>query len=220
MKLRDRLGAAVQTFREVPDLRSRLDTAERELKHAKQTVDQWEQECVCLRDTIEEKDSRLRFLDARSSALLSALTEFSPKLSSTEEMKRFYDTISCDLDPEGFTLYRVAKNLAGVEVTGLFPYEDACGLFELANGYMLMNYLTAYCFGAVEWEIVPRTTYERAVLGEVDETTPEYQRFERQLYESALKRMGFDELLAPEQTEPAPVQMQGCTAQPANTMHM
>ena len=171
-----------------------------------------------MRDTIEEKDSRLRFLDARSDALLSALTEFSPKLSTTEEMKRFYGTVSYDLDPEGFTLYRVATNLAGVEVTSLFPYENARGMFELANGYTLMDYLTAYCFDAVEWEIVPRTTHERAVLGGVDETTPEYRRFERQLYESVLKRMGFDELLAPEQAEPAPVQVQECTGQPANTM--
>lgn len=220
MKLRDRLRAAVQTFREAPDLRSRLDAAEYELKCAKQSAEQWEQECLHLYDTMEEKDSRMRFLEARSDALSFALREFSPRLSTTEEMKRFYDTISCDLDPEGFTLYRVAKNLTGAEVTSLFPYEDARGMFELASGHELMSYLTAVCFGAVEWEIVPGTTYERAVLGEVDETTPEYRRFERQLYESVLKRMGFDELLAPEQAEPEPVQGQERSAQFTDTMSM
>lgn len=220
MQLRDRLTAAVQIFREAPNLRSRLNIAEHELKLAKQSTEQWEAECLQMYDTMEEKDSRLRFLEARSNALSSALKEFSPRLSTTEEMKRFYDTVSCDLDPEGFTLYRVAKNLTGEEVTSLFPYEDAHGMFELASGHELMSYLTACYFGAVEWEIIPGTTYESAVLGEVDETTPEYQQFERQLYESVLKRMGFDELLVPEQAEPEPVQVRECTAQPANTMLM
>ena len=220
MKLRDRLTAAVQAFREAPDLRSRLDTAEHELKLAKHSAEQWEEECLRMYDAMEEKDSRLRFLEARSDAFSSALREFTTRLSTTEEMKRFYDTVSYDLDPEGFTLYHVAKNLTGAEVTSLFPYEDARGMFELASGHELMSYLTAVCFGAVEWEIVPGTTYESAVLGEVDETTPEYQRFERQLYESVLKRMGFDELLASEQSEPEPVQGQERSAQFTDTMSM
>ena len=108
MKLRDRLNAAIQTFREAPDLQSRLDATEHELKLAKQSAEQWEEECLQMYDAIEEKDSRIHFLDAISEALSSALKEFSPKLSTTEEMKRFYDIISDDLDPDGFTLYRVA----------------------------------------------------------------------------------------------------------------
>ena len=196
---------------EVPDLRARLDAAEHDLKAAKQSAEQWEEECLQMYDAIEEKDARIQFLDAKSEALSSALMEFSPKLSTTEEMKRFYDVISADLDPDGFTLYRVAMNLTGIEVASTFPYEDALGKFEYATGHDLMNYLTACYFGAVEWDTIPGSTYESASLGEIDETTSEYQQFERQIYESVLKRMGFDELLAP-----APEQVQEHTAQPDN----
>ena len=116
MRLRDRLGAALQAFREVPDLRAQLDAAADKLKHANQALKRANQaleqnsyECFLLHDEMEEKDSRIRFLDAKSNALLAALTEFSPKLSSTDEMKRFYDTVAYSLDPDGFTLYRMAQ---------------------------------------------------------------------------------------------------------------
>ncbi len=241
MRLRDRLKAAVQTFREAPDLHSRLTAAEYELKIADQTLelmgkecdhlrgtvqekdskliaaenslkyanqrlDQAEDACFHLHNTIEENDSQLQFLGAKADALFSALREFSPRLSSTEEMKRFYDAVSYDLDPSGFTLYNVAKKLAGVEVTSLFPYEEARGIFEEATGHQLMSYLTACCFDAVEWESIPGSMYERAELGEVDTTTPEYQRFERQLYEGVLERMGFGEFLNPEEPRQTAVQ--------------
>ena len=73
-----------------------------------------------------------------------------------------------------------------------FPYEDACGRFEEANGHELLRYLTAAYFGAVSWEVVPGTTYERAILREVDTSTEEYQAFARQLYAKALERMGLE----------------------------
>ena len=216
MRLRDRFRAALQTFREAPDLQSRLTTAEYQRSLADQVLELRERECADLRGTIEEKDFRLRFLGAKSAALTSALKEFSPKLSSTEEMKHFYNTVSCTLDPDGFTMHRVAEKLTGVDTVSLFPYENAHGAFETASGRELMKYLTAYCFDAVQWESVPDGAYKKAVLSEVNTTTPEYQRFERQLYESVLERMGFDELLAPKQAEPAPV----FTVQFANTMSM
>ena len=131
-------------------------------------------------------------------------------------MKRLYTTVSRTLDPEGFTMHRVAEKLTGVGTVSLFPYENAHGAFETASGRELMKYLTAFCFDAVQWEGTPDSAYEKAILGEVDTTTPAYQRFERQLYESVLERMGFAELLAPKQAEPAPV----FTVQFANTMHM
>lgn len=71
-------------------------------------------------------------------------------------------------------------------------YEDACGRFEEANGHELLRYLTAAHFGAVSWEVVPGTTYERAILREVDTSTEEYQAFARQLYAKALERMGLE----------------------------
>ena len=119
MRLRDRLSAALQTFREAPDLRSRLDTVEYELKLADQALELKVKECGQLRDTIEdrdfqifrmeeEKDSAMRFLSAKSDALLEALRAFPPRLSATEEMKQFYDAVASSLDPNGFTLYRMA----------------------------------------------------------------------------------------------------------------
>ena len=50
-------------------------------------------------------------------------------------------------------------------------------MFELADGHTLLRYLEAAYFGTVTWEIVPGTPYERAILGEVDKTTPEYRAF-------------------------------------------
>ena len=201
MRLRDRIGAAIQAFCGSQDLRTRLTASEYEKSLAEQMLELRERECEELHTELRKKDDRLRFLYARADALSSALTlkEFSPRLSTTEEMKRFYNAVSRSLDPDGFTLHHVAERLAGVDTVSLFPYEDACGMFEAAAGRELLKYLTAHCFGAVEWEVVPGTTYEKAVLGKVDTTTPEYRQFESQLYKSVLERMGFGGLLAPEE---------------------
>ncbi len=226
MRLRDRLSAALQTFREAPDLRARLDTVEYELKLADQALELRQKECDQLRNTIEdrdfqmvcmvdEKDSAIRFLSAKSDALLEALREFPPRLSTVEDMKRFYDAIAASLDPSGFTLYRMAQEVSGMDVTGLFPYEDARGMFEEASGHQLMDYLTAYLFGAVDWEIIPGSTYESASLGEVDTTTPEYRQFERRLYGRVLERMGFDEFLIPEEPQQTAALEQQTAPQPS-----
>lgn len=231
MRLRDRLRAAVQTFRVAPGLQSRLNTVEYELKLADQALELREKECDQLRDTMqehsfrfvcttEEKDSQIRFLSARSDALWAVLKEFPPRLSATEEMKRFYDAVSYDLDPEGFTLYRMATKLTGTEVTSLFPYEDARGMFEEASGHQLMGYLIAGRFGAVDWEVIPGTTYEKSILGEVDLTTPEYHAFEKQLYEGVLNRMGFGEFLAQGPELRQDQEPQSCGQVPDMTMQL
>ena len=95
--------------------------------------------------------------------------------------------------PGGFRLFRAAGEITGIRnLWEEFPYEDACGRFEEANGHELLRYLTAAHFGAVSWEVVPGTTYERAILREVDTSTEEYQAFARQLYAKALERMGLE----------------------------
>ena len=71
-----------------------------------------------------------------------------------------------------------------------FPYEDACGCFEFLDGLELLRYLKASEFGAVTWELVSGTECKKAILGEVDESTPVYREFERQLYKRALERLG------------------------------
>lgn len=74
-------------------------------------------------------------------------------------------------------------------------YEDNRGAFEAADGHTLLRYLEAAHFDAVTWEIVPGTTYERAILGKVDTTTPEYRAFREAICADALGRMGLAHLL-------------------------
>ena len=103
-------------------------------------------------------------------------------LDKAEELKELYERVASQYDPDGFRLYFAA-------------YEDACGRFAEADGHELLKYLTAAYFEAVSWEIVPGTTYEKAILGKVDTSTPEYIAFEKRLYETVLERMGFREQL-------------------------
>ena len=65
----------------------------------------------------------------------------------------------------------------------------------------LMRYLEAAHFDAVTWEIVPGTTYERAILGKVDTTTPEYRAFREAICKDALGRMGLGHLLKTKEKE-------------------
>ena len=110
---------------------------------------------------------------------------------NTEKLKWLYRHFAPQQDPDGFRLYSAAQEVTGIKhLWEEFPYEDACGRFELADGRQLLRYLTAAYFQAVSWEIVPGTTYERAILQEVDTSTPEYRAFEKQIYEAALRRMG------------------------------
>ena len=74
-------------------------------------------------------------------------------------------------------------------------YEDNRGAFEAADGHTLLRYLEAAHFDAVTWKIVPGTTYEEAILGKVDTTTPEYKAFREKVYADALHSMGLGSLL-------------------------
>ncbi len=195
MGLRDMLRA----IREYPAVHAELETARFELRQARQALEKSEQDRESLSFTLEEQKDYTKFLSGKAEALQEALTEFCPRLSMREELKRFYDTISPSLDASGFTLYRMAKELTGIDVPSCFPYEDNRGLFEEMDGHRLLDWLTAVRFQAVDWDIVPGTTYESATLREVDTSTPEYQAFERQLYGKVLSRLGFENILGPEQ---------------------
>ncbi len=206
MWLKDKVTNAVRAVREYPSLRASLGAAEYERKQTELALEQKELECENLREVVEAASHRLRFSECRAAALQSALLEFAPKLSGTEEMKRFYETLAPSLDAGGYTLFHTAERLTGVTVSSMFPYADACGVFQKADGRELMRYLTACCFDTVERQSVPGTACDKAVLREVDTTSPEYQLFERRLYQSVLERMGFEEFLA---SGPAVQQEQG-----------
>lgn len=113
------------------------------------------------------------------------------KMLSPEEQ---YAQLAPTLDADGFSLYAAAEEVTGLKVYEELPYEDNRGMFELADGHTLLRYLEAAYFGTVTWEIVPGTPYERAILGEVDKTTPEYRAFYQKICAGAAahikKRIG------------------------------
>ena len=100
-----------------------------------------------------------------------------------------YAQLAPTLDTDGFSLYAAAEEVTGLKVYEEFPYEDNRGMFELADGHTLLRYLEAAYFGTVTWEIVPGTPYERAILGEVDKTTPEYRAFYQKICADAVARI-------------------------------
>lgn len=189
----------LREFHEYPDICARLEAAQRELGQAQTALEKSELECQRLSGDCGEARRRADFSEKKSSALQAALDVFCPKLESPAEMMKFYETISPSLDPQGFTLYRTAEKITGMNLYSYFAYEDSRGMFEAMNGRQLLNWLTAAQFGSVEWEIVTGTIYEQALLREVDTSTPEYQAFECSLYRKVLDRMGFGDLLVPEE---------------------
>ena len=112
-----------------------------------------------------------------------------------------YRKFAAQLDEDGFRLYHAAQRITGFQPYDAFPYEDNRGAFEAADGHTLLRYLEAAHFDAVTWEIVPGTTYERAILGKVDTTTPEYRAFREAIYKDALGRMGLGHLLKTKKKE-------------------
>lgn len=200
MGLRD----IIRAIREYPTLSADLEAARAELRQTRQALEKSAESCESLWLESNEQQEYINYLSHKSEALQDALMEFCPKLSTPEEKKRFYDTISPSMDASGTTLYHMAQELTGIDVPSLFPYEDNRGLFEAMDGHQLMDWLIAVRFEAVDWTSIPGSTYESAELREVDTSTPEYQAFEKQLYEKVLERMGFQDILAPKQEINAP----------------
>lgn len=112
-----------------------------------------------------------------------------------------YCKFAAQLDEDGFRLYHAAQRITGFQPYDAFPYEDNRGAFEAADGHTLLRYLEAAHFDAVTWEIAPGTTYERAILGKVDTTTPEYRAFRETICADALGRMGLAHLLKTKEKE-------------------
>ena len=192
MKWRDMIAAV----REHPRLREELADVKQRLADSHRQCRRLEERCEELNgfwlDQCDIQDRTLK----KAKVLQTALLSFCSTLDSGEKLRKFYDCVSLQFDADGFHLYAAAQEVTGIsKVYQEFPYEDARGAFEDANGHTLLRYLTAAHFGAVRWDIVPGTTYERATLLDVDTTTPEYNTFERKIYAKALRQMGFGELL-------------------------
>ena len=199
MRLWDRMRNLRQAVRDYPDACARLETAQRELGQAQKALEKNELECQRLSGDLWDTKHRLEFSEKKAEAVQTALETFCPKLDTHAAIMRFYEAVSPSLDPKGFMLYHTAKRMTGIDVPSLFAYEDNRGMFEVMEGHQLLDWLTAVHFQAVEWEIVAGTCYEKAVLLEVDTSTPEYHAFESKLYRKVLDRMGFGDFMAPEE---------------------
>lgn len=194
MKLRDIVAAV----RDHPELRQELAEARSALADSQAECVRLEKQCAEWNAAGLGQQYELNCLQKKARALQAALDSLCPKLETTEQLRQFYGAVSPSADPDGFKLYFAAQKVTGIRrLYDHFPYEDARGLFEEMNGHALLHYLTAVHFGALEWDIVPGTTYESATIREVDQTTPEYLAFEKKLYAQALKDLGFQSLLPP-----------------------
>lgn len=192
MTWRERI-AAVWDY---PRLKAELAAAQAELAGSREDCARLEDRCTRLEKHCGELNGALKDTRQKMGAFWAALRSFCPALDSTEKLRQFYTSIAPQYDPDGFRLYFAAQEIADIgSLHDHFPYEDACGYFEEADGHTLLRYLAAARFGAVEWDIVPGTTYESATLREVDTTTPEYLAFEKRMYAKALEQMGFQAFL-------------------------
>ena len=202
MKWKDILHAA----REYPKLCKALEVTSSELDITRTKCEDLDEQCFMLRmenDGLrtdgDAMSRRIEDMEKKTSALWSALQSFCPQLDATEKLKQLYDCVAPQYDEEGFRLFRAAQTVTGItNLEAKFPYEDACGCFEDADGHRLLRYLTAAHFQAVQWEALPGTTYERTELLDIDTSTPEYRDFERRIYAEVLQDMGFQDLLPQE----------------------
>ncbi|MDE6455439.1 MAG: hypothetical protein K2L38_05965 [Dysosmobacter sp.] len=198
MRLWDRMRNLRQAVRDYPDACARLETAQRELGQTQKALEKSELECQRLSGDLWDTKHRLEFSEKKAEAVQTALETFCPKLDTHAAIMRFYEAVSPSLDPKGFMLYHMAKRMTGIDVPSFFAYEDNRGMFEVMEGHQLLDWLTAVHFQAVEWEVIAGSCYEKALLLEVDTSTPEYHAFESKLYRKVLDRMGFGDFLAPE----------------------
>ena len=111
---------------------------------------------------------------------------------SHEGRKALYQAVSKDLDPDGVILFQAAQDILGNFEETTFPYEANHGFFEgniLGSKGSFQALLIQYAdkLGQPKnlnrWKPVQNAGgYEECVDWSIDETTPEYIAFERDLY--------------------------------------
>lgn len=174
-----------------PDIVNELELERTTRKQLSQTLAATEGELADAETDTEILEGKLERLTTRMDAGRAELRALCSSPPSVEELKRIYEATAPIQDPHGFGLYFSAKTLTGIEISTYFPYEESQGLFEDAKGPELLRWLTAARFGAVTWEAVPGADCKKAVLGQVDTATSEYQAFEQAVYNRTLEWAGF-----------------------------
>lgn len=168
------------------------------------------QELIAERDELERKCQQLELQCEKVSASLTweqhhrknALVQvdclshlFQRFCTQPPTPEQLYNQAAPYLDPDGYKIYAAVTNITGICIHDYFHYEENRGMFEAMSCPSMTRYLEAAHFGAVTWKIVPGTTYEEAILGKVDTTTPEYKAFREKVYADALHSMGLGSLL-------------------------
>lgn len=200
----------LKAVREYPAKNRELNELRELLAHSESQLQIGEQKCRQLEDICLAQKRDVKQVEQKLEGCMNALRLLGPKLDAPEVLEQFYTAVMPAMDRDGFRLYFTAAKMTGFNPYEVFSYEDNRGVFEDADGYTLMRYLLAHQFNAVEWNIVPGTACESAVLRDVDTTTQEYRNFSKKLYEQTLRKMGFGRLLPPEHTAELAKERKGC----------
>lgn len=170
---------------EVQELIAERDELERKCQ-------QVEQQCENVSGSLTLEQYRRKDVLVQVDCLSHLFQRFCTQPPNPEQL---YNQAAPYLDPDGFDIYAAVTNITGICIHDYFPYEENRGMFEAMSFPSMTRYLEAAHFGAVTWKIVPGTTYEEAILGKVDTTTPEYKAFREKVYADALYSMRLDNLL-------------------------
>ena len=176
--------------RELAEAETKIGWQKKRTERIQQRYDAVDRRCAAMGKEVDGLRSRLYAAERQAEALKAVVNALCTAVGTAEDLKRIYHVAASYLDDGGFNLFDAAQEITGFRLDREFPYEDACGCFEFMDGFELLRYLKASEFGAVIWEPVPETDCRKAVLGEVDESTPAFREFERQLYMRALERLG------------------------------
>lgn len=162
---------------------------QRELKRLRIETEKMSEELKRLRDIEEDYAYENHCLNQRCEEIGTIRDILVKIIVGAEETdyEALYNELADICDPEGFTLYDVAKDITHIDVCSFFPTEDCLGRFENANGRDLVGWITKAKFGDIEWEQL-NAPYEIAASVSFEGRDKEIDDFYKKLYkETALK---------------------------------
>lgn len=175
---------------ELTEAKTLIGWQKKRTERFRQRYDMLDRRYAALSNEVDGLRSRLYAAQQEVEAFKGVAQMICTSVETPEDLKRIYEAAAPCIDGGGVHLFYVAQEITGCRLSEEFPYEDSCGCFEFLDGYEQLRYLTASEFGSVDWESVPGTDSKKAILREVNESTPAYRELERQLYIRALERLG------------------------------
>lgn len=175
---------------ELDEAKTRIGWQKKRTERIQKRYDALDRQCVALSNEVNGLRARLYTAQQQAETLKGVVQMLCASVDSAVNLKDLYEAVASCLDSGGFILFHAAQDITGFCFSREFPYEDACGCFEFMDGFESLRYLKASEFGAVDWVPVPGADCKKAILREVDESTPAYLEFERLLYIRALDRLG------------------------------